>query len=138
MSENTITVAGNMTGDPVIRYSAQGKPSVYGTVAVSRRYQVNNEWQESTSFLNFKAFGPIAENIAASTSKGCRIIVTGRMETGEWEDKDGVNRKWFEIIVEDLGASLKFATAQVERVARDSAGQNRTQPATQLADEEPF
>lgn len=138
MSDNNLTISGNVTSDPIVRFSPQGRAVVNGTVAASRRYQVNGEWQESTSFINFKAFGQIAENIGASVSKGARVIITGRLESSEYTDKNGVDRKAFDIIVDDIGVSLKFATAQVERIVRDSAGQNRTQPATQLGDEEPF
>ena len=134
MSENTITVAGNITNNLSVRYSAEGRASVYGVVAVNRRYQAGGEWQESTSFLSFKAFGPIAENIGASVIKGTRVIITGRCETGEFMDKAGVNHKSFDIIVEDFGVSLKFAAAQVERIARENKVQ--TKPASDF--EEPF
>ena len=139
MSDATITISGNLTTDPVIRYTAGGRASLSGGVAVNRRWQTNGEWQEATSFINFKAFGQIAENIAATCTKGMRVILTGRPETSEYTDKDGVNRKAFDVIVDDMGPSLKFATAVVDRITRDNGGQNRTAQASRpVEDEEPF
>jgi len=139
MSEATITISGNLTTDPVLRYTAGGRASLAGGVAVNRRWQTNGEWQEATSFINFKAFGQIAENIAATCTKGMRVMLSGRPETSEYVDKDGVNRKAFDVIVDDMGPSLKFATAVVDRITRDNGGQNRTAaPARPVEDEEPF
>jgi len=139
MSDASITISGNLTTDPVIRYTAGGRASLSGGVAVNRRWQTNGEWQEATSFINFKAYGQIAENIAATCTKGMRVILTGRPETSEYVDKDGVNRKAFDVIVDDMGPSLKFATAVVDRITRDNGGQNRTAaPARPVEDEEPF
>lgn len=138
MSEATITISGNLTTDPVLRYTSGGRASLAGGVAVNRRWQTNGEWQEATSFINFKAFGQIAENIAATCTKGMRVILSGRPETSEYTDKDGKNRKAFDVIVDDMGPSLKFATATVDRILRDNAGQNRTAPAGPVEDEEPF
>jgi len=133
MSDNTITIAGNMTADPVIRFSGAGKAILSGSVAVNRRWQQNGEWIEQVSFIGWKAFGQIAENIAASCVKGTRVLLTGRLETGEYTDKAGVERKTVDIIVDDFGTSLKFATVQVERTVRDSTGHK---PALDI--EEPF
>jgi single-strand DNA-binding protein len=136
MSDATITVSGNLTADPVLRYSTGGKAMVAGTLAINRRWQTNGQWEEKVSFLGFKAFGQIAENIAASCTKGTRLVVTGRPEMSDWTDKEGNARKSFDIVVDDVGASLKFATATIDRAARDSAGHSRTQPT--IEDEEPF
>jgi single-strand DNA-binding protein len=139
MSDATITMSGNLTTDPVIRYTAGGRASLAGGIAVNRRWQTNGEWQEATSFINFKAFGQIAENIAASCAKGMRVVLTGRPEMSEYIDKDGINRKAFDVIVDDFGPSLKFATATVDRITRDNGGQNRTVQASRpVEDEEPF
>ena len=139
MSDATITISGNLTTEPVLRYTTGGRASLNGGVAVNRRYQANGEWKEEVSFLNFTAYGQIAENIAASCTKGNRVILTGRPEQREYTDKDGQQRKAFAVVVDDFGASLKFATATIDRVTRDSAGQNRTQPTARvLNDEEPF
>ena len=139
MSDASITISGNLTTDPVIRYTAGGRASLSGGVAVNRRWQTNGEWQEATSFINFKAYGQIAENIAASCTKGMRVMLIGRPETSEYVDKDGVNRKAFDVIVDDMGPSLKFATAVVDRITRDNGGQNRTAQASRpVEDEEPF
>ena len=138
MSDSTITISGNLTADPVIRYTAGGRASLSGSVAVNRRWQSNGEWQEAVSFIGFSAFGQIAENIATSCVKGTRVLLFGRPETSTFTDKDGNERKTFTVIVDDLGASLKFATATIDRVTRDSAGHKGTQTTRPADDEDPF
>ena len=135
MSDQQITLIGNLTVDPIIRYNTNGKPSCSSSLAVNRRYQANGEWQEDTQFFTIVLFGPIAENAAASLKKGNRVIVTGRLENREFVDKQGVNRRQTELIVDDIGASLKFATATIDRVQRDQL--RIVKPAVEV-DEEPF
>ena len=131
MSDNSITVVGNLSRDPELRFTAAGKAVAYLGVAVSRRYQVNGEWTEQVSFFNVFAWGELGENAAASLAKGSRVIVSGRLESREFEGKDGVKKTAVEIVADDLGASLRWATVQVERVARKTATPNN-------ADEAPF
>ena len=121
MSDNSITVVGNLSRDPELRFTAAGKAVAYLGVAVSRRYQVNGEWTEQVSFFNVFAWGELGENAAASLAKGSRVIVSGRLESREFEGKDGVKKTAIEIVADDLGASLRWATVQVERVARKTA-----------------
>lgn len=144
-SENSVTVVGNLTRDPELRYTTSGRGVASFGLAVSRRYMQNNEWQEVTSFFNVVAWGDLGENLAASVEKGARLIVTGRLEQRSYE-KDGEKKSIVEIVADEAGPSLRWAQAQVERISRDSAGsssssgggggQRQSDPV--YGDEEPF
>ncbi len=148
-SENSVTVVGNLTRDPELRYTQSGTGLANMGLAVSRRYQVNGEWQEQTSFFNVVAWGDLGENAAASLTKGSRVIVTGRLEQRSYETKEGEKRNVVEIRADELGPSLRWAQAQVERISRDAAdggsrgggggggGASRA-PDPVYGDEEPF
>jgi single-strand DNA-binding protein len=122
MADSTVTIVGNLTRDPELRFTSGGRGQASFGVAVSRRYQVNNEWQEQTSFFNVVAWGTLGENASASLSKGTRIIVTGRLEQRQYETKEGEKRNVVEIVADEIGPSLRWARAEVERIARDSGG----------------
>ena len=148
MADNTVTVVGNITRDPELRYTTGGRAVTSFGLAVNRRYQVNNEWQEQTSFFDVVAWAQLGENAAASLNKGARVIVAGRLEQRSWETQDGEKRSKIEIIADEIGPSLRWATARVERTDR-SGGDRSGAPATsggggsrpvenQPYDEEPF
>ena len=115
MADSTVTVVGNLTRDPELRFTSGGRGQASFGLAVSRRYQVNNEWQEQTSFFNVVAWGSLGENAAASLTKGTRIIVTGRLEQRSYETKEGEKRSVVEIIADEIGPSLRWARAEIER-----------------------
>ncbi len=122
MADSTVTITGALTRDPELRFTTGGKGIASFGVAVNRRYQVNNEWQEQTSFFNVTAWGTLGENAAASLNKGMRVIVTGRLEQRSYETKEGEKRSVVEIVADEIGPSLRWARAEVERIARDSGG----------------
>ncbi|MFM7687490.1 MAG: single-stranded DNA-binding protein [Actinomycetota bacterium] len=122
MADSTVTLVGNLTRDPELRFTSGGRGQAQFGLAVSRRYQVNNEWQEQTSFFNIVAWGTLGENAAASLGKGTRVIVTGRLEQRQYETKEGEKRSVVEIIADEIGPSLRWARAEVERIARDGGG----------------
>ena len=127
-SENSVTLVGNLTRDPELRYTPSGAGVASFGLAVNRRYQQNGEWQEQVSFINIVAWAELGENAAASLSKGMRVIVTGRLEQRSYESKEGEKRSVTEVRADDLGPSLRWAHAQVERISRDdatSSGQRR-------------
>lgn len=115
MASNTITVVGNVTRDPELRYTQSGKATVNVGIAVNRRYQVNGEWQEQTSYMNVVAWDQLAENIAASLTKGTRILATGRLDIREYTDREGAKRTAVDIIADEIGPTLRWATATIER-----------------------
>jgi single-strand DNA-binding protein len=119
---NTITVTGNLTRDPELRFTQGGRAVANFRIASSRRFQMNNEWQEQTSFFDVVAWAELGENAAASLSKGARVIVTGRIEQRDFETREGEKRTVFEITADEIGPSLRWATAQVERTDRSGGG----------------
>ena len=89
MADNSVTMVGNITREPELRFTGGGKGVASFGVAVNRRYQVNGEWQEKVSFFNIVAWDSLGENAAASLHKGTRIIVTGRLEQRDYETTRG-------------------------------------------------
>jgi single-strand DNA-binding protein len=124
MADNTVTVVGNLTRDPELRFTTGGKGIASFGLAVNRRYQVNGEWQEKVSFFNVSAWDQLGENAASSLTKGTRIIVTGRLEQREYETQQGEKRNVVEIVADEIGPSLRWATASVERTQRTNADGN--------------
>ena len=122
MADSTVTIVGNLTRDPELRFTAGGKGIANFGVAVNRRWQQGGEWQEKVSFFNVTAWDTLGENIAASLTKGTRVIVTGRLEQREYETKEGEKRNVVEIVADEIGPSLRWARAEVERIARDGGG----------------
>jgi single-strand DNA-binding protein len=145
MADNTITLVGNLTRDPELRYTSGGRGVASFGLAVNRRYQVNNEWQEQTSFFNVVAWGTLGENAAASLNKGNRILVYGRLEQRSWETQDGEKRSVVEVVADEIGPSLRWAQVHVEKTSRSTpeegggtpvGGQRAPDPI--YGDEEPF
>jgi single-strand DNA-binding protein len=123
MADSTVTLVGNLTRDPELRFTQSGQAIATLGIAVSRRYQQNGEWQEKTSFFNITAWGQLGENAASSLSKGSRTIVTGRLEQRSYETAEGEKRSVVEVVADEIGPSLRWATAQVDRNdRRESAG----------------
>ncbi|MEJ6554051.1 single-stranded DNA-binding protein [Microbacterium esteraromaticum] len=126
MTEN-ITIHGGLTSAPELRYSQNGLPIVSGTVASTERYldKQTNEWRDGKKlFLRFSAFKDTAENIAASNlDKGAQVVVSGKLHTREYEDREGVKRTSTELEVTDFAVSLRYATAAVTRASRAEGGQ---------------
>ncbi len=122
MADSTVTLVGNLTRDPELRFTQSGQAIATLGIAVSRRYQQNGEWQEKTSFFNITAWGQLGENAASSLSKGSRAIVTGRLEQRSYETQDGEKRSVVEVVADEIGPSLRWATAQVDRNDRREGG----------------
>jgi single-strand DNA-binding protein len=122
MADNSITLVGNLTRDPELRFTTGGRGVASFGIAVGRRYQVNGEWQEQTSYFNITAWGQLGENAAATLTKGTRVVVTGRLEQREYTTRDGDKRTAIEVVADELGPSLRWATAQVERTPRGEGG----------------
>lgn len=136
--DNTVTLVGNTAREPELRFTTGGRAVASFGLAVSRRYQQNNEWQEQTSFFNVTAWGTLAENAAASIAKGTRVIVTGRLEQREYDAKDGTKRTVVEVVADEIGPSLRWARAEVERVERERPASANRAPDPVYGDEEPF
>jgi single-strand DNA-binding protein len=140
------SVVGNLTRDPELRFTAGGKGIASFGVAVNRRWQSNGEWQEKVSFFNVTCWDALAENVCASLTKGARVFVAGRLEQREYETSDGQKRNVVEIVADEIGPSLRWATVQVERTERSAQGggtdggrrRQKASDAPLYGDEEPF
>lgn len=119
-----ITLIGNLTADPELRFTPQGKPCAALQVAVNKRVkQPDGSWADGpASYYRCTAWGQLAEHVTESLAKGSRVIVQGRLEIREYETRDGQRRVAAEIQVDDIGPSLRFATARAERTPRQGAG----------------
>jgi single-strand DNA-binding protein len=121
---NSITISGNITREPEMRYTPSGVSKVTFGVAVNRswRNQQTQEWEEQTSFFNVVAWRQLAENVSASLTKGSRVVVSGRLEQRSWETESGEKRSVVEVVADDVAPSLRFATAEVHKVERSGPG----------------
>jgi single-strand DNA-binding protein len=117
---NATTITGNLTRQPEIRYTREGQATTQLGVAVNRRWldKGTQEWQEATSFFDVICWRDLAENVALSLSKGMRVVVSGRLERRSWETDEGEHRSKVEIFADEIGPSLRFATADVRRTER--------------------
>jgi len=123
--DNSVTVVGNVTRDPDFRYTNGGSAVCTLSVAVNRRWQnrQSGEWDESVSFFDLRLWGSLAENAAGSLKKGSRVIATGRIEQQTWETAEGERRSRIVIVADDIGPSLRWATAEITRTVRESDDQ---------------
>ena len=116
--ETTITIIGNLTGDPELRFTPSGAPVANFTVASTPRTfdRQTNEWKDGDAmFLNCSVWRQAAENVAESLTKGMRVIVQGRLKSRSYETREGEKRTVFEVEVEEIGPALKYASAKVTR-----------------------
>lgn len=125
---NTVTICGSMGRDPDLRFTPTGQAVATFSVAVNRRWQdrQTQEWREDTDWIDCVAWGSLAENCAESLTKGCRVIVTGRFSQRSWNTEDGQKRSKVEVVADEVGPSLRWATATVSRNERSES--NRTEP----------
>jgi single-strand DNA-binding protein len=120
--DTTLTVVGNLTADPELRYTPNGQAVAAFTVAASRRVydQTSSSWKDGdTLFMRCSVWRQMAEHVTESLSKGNRVVVSGRLRQREYE-KDGAKRTIIELEVEEVGASLRYATAKLSKAGRES------------------
>ncbi|WP_337004059.1 MULTISPECIES: single-stranded DNA-binding protein [unclassified Microbacterium] len=133
--ETVITVVGNLTADPELRFTQGGVPVVNFTVASTARIadrEAGGYKDGDKLFLRSVAWREMAEHIAASLTKGMRVIVQGRLRQRPFQDREGNQRTAIELEVDEIGPSLRYATAQVTRAAVRTDGQGAsTAPAAQ-------
>ena len=133
--ETIITVVGNLTADPELRYTQNGLPVANFTIASTPRNfdRQANEWKDGEAlFLRASVWREFAEHVAGSLTKGSRVIATGRLKQRSYETREGEKRTAIELEVDEIGPSLRYATAQVTRAA--GGGQSRGQ----VASDEPW
>ncbi|WP_066583362.1 single-stranded DNA-binding protein [Cellulomonas timonensis] len=123
--ETVITVIGNLTGDPELRFTPSGAAVANFTVASTPRTfdRQSNEWKDGdTLFLRCSIWREAAENVAESLTKGTRVIVTGRLVQRSYETREGEKRTVYELQVDEVGPSLRYASAKVTRAQRSGGG----------------
>lgn len=124
--ETQLTIIGNLTADPELRFTPGGDGVANFTVASTPRTfdRQSNEWKDGdTLFMRCAAWRELSENVAESLLKGMRVIVTGRMKSRSYETKEGEKRTVIELEVDEVGPSLRYATAKVERTQRGNGQQ---------------
>jgi single-strand DNA-binding protein len=136
--ETIITVVGNLTADPELRFTPSGAPVANFTVASTPRTydRQTGEWKDGDAmFLNCAVWRQAAENVAESLTKGMRVIVQGRLRSRRYETREGEQRTVFEIEVEEIGPALRYATAKVTRTTsgQSSGGSGNWQPSAPAA-----
>ena len=125
--ETVITVVGNLTGDPELRYTQSGLAVANFTIASTPRAfdRASNEWKDGeTLFLRASAWREFAEHVANSLTKGSRVIATGRLKQRSYETREGEKRTAIELEVDEIGPSLRYATAQVTRSTSPGGGRS--------------
>lgn len=123
--ETVITVVGNLTADPELRYTNNGIPVANFTIASTPRTfdRASGEWKDGEAlFLRASVWREFAEHVAGSLTKGMRVIAQGRLSQRSYQDREGNQRTAIELEVDEIGPSLRFATAQVTRAARGAGG----------------
>ena len=123
--DTQITIAGNLVDDPELRFTPSGQPVAKFRVASTPRYldKNTNEWKDGDSlFLTCNVWRQAAENVAESLTRGTRVIVSGRLRQRSYETKEGEKRTVYEVEVDDVGPSLRNASAKVNKIARNGAG----------------
>ncbi len=121
---NNVELIGNITRDPELRFTPSGAAVANFGLAVNRRWQnrQTNEWEEQVSFFDIVAWRELAENVAESLTKGSRVMVSGRLDQRSWETDNGEKRSKVEVVADEIGPSLRWATAQVTRNERRDGG----------------
>ena len=123
--DTPITIVGNLVADPELRFTSSGQPVATFRVASTPRIRdaATNEWKDGDSlFLTCNVWRQAAENVAESLQRGMRVIVSGRLRQRNYETKEGEKRTVYEVEVDDVGPSLRNASAKVNRVSRSGSG----------------
>jgi len=136
-----VTLIGNLTSDPELRFTPSGQAVASFTVASSTRIQdkQSGEWKDGdTVFLRCNVWRQYAENVAESLQKGMRIMVSGRLKQRSYETKEGEKRTVYEVEVDDVGPALRYATAKVTKVSRSGGGGGFGAPADAAGGDDPW
>ncbi|HJW61211.1 MAG TPA: single-stranded DNA-binding protein [Actinomycetota bacterium] len=122
-NDNQVMLVGNLTDDPELRFTPNGAAVANFRLAVTPRVRDGDSWKDGeTSFFRINVWRQQAENVAETLQKGTRCIVVGRLRTRSWETPEGEKRSVTEVEADEIGPSLKFATAKVERSSRGGSG----------------
>jgi len=119
---NNVTIVGNLTRDPELRFTPSGQATTTFGVAVNRRWQnrQTQDWEEATSFFDVVCWAQMAENAAQSLTRGARVVVSGRLDQRSWENTEGEKRSKIEITADEVAPSLRWATVTLTKNERRS------------------
>jgi single-strand DNA-binding protein len=126
-NETTLNITGNLVDDPELRFTPSGAAVANFKIASTPRTfdRQSNQWKDGEAlFLRCAAWKDLAENVAESLTKGMRVIIEGRLKSRSYETKEGEKRTVIELEVDEIGPSLKYATAKVQRTQRNNGGGN--------------
>jgi single-strand DNA-binding protein len=137
VSDTHVTIAGNLTADPELRFTNNGAAVANFRIAVTTRVRDGNTWRDGdTSYFRVNAWRQLAQHVTDSLSKGDRAVVIGRLRSRSWETPEGDQRSVVEIEADEIAPSLKWAIAKPERVSRNGNGEAK--PTGEFADEPAF
>src|ERR1700734_3233911 len=124
-TDNSVVLVGNITRDPELRFTNTGQPTASFGLAVNRRWQNRQTqvWEEATSFFDVVCWREMAENVSETLTRGSRVMVAGRLEQRSWETQDGDKRSKVEVVADEIGPSLRWATAAVTKNERRGPGE---------------
>jgi single-strand DNA-binding protein len=139
MPDTHVTVTGNLTSDPELKFTPNGAAVANFRVAVTARVRDGNAWRDGeTSFYRVVAWRDLAEHVTDSLGKGDRVLVVGQLRMRSWETDQGEQRSLVEVTAEEVGPSLKWATAKPQRAARAKNGNGEPAAKGEFADEPAF
>jgi single-strand DNA-binding protein len=127
-ASNSVTLTGNITREPELRYTPSGAAVVKFGLAVNRYYKDRSgNTVENTDFIDVTAWRELGENVAESLKTGTRVVVTGRFQQDRWENDGGEKRSKLFVVAEEVAASLRFATVDVTKTTRSSSGSSESE-----------
>ena len=136
MADTHVTITGNLTADPELKYTTNGAAVASFRIAVTARVRDGETWRDGdTSFFRVNAWRTLAEHVAESLSKGDRAIVVGRLKSRSWETAEGEPRSVVEVDADEVAPSLRFAVAKPQRPERNS---DQAKASEQFNDPAPF
>lgn len=123
-NENLVTLTGNLVEAPELRFTPSGVAMANIRLAVNKRWmdRTTNEWQSEGHFFGGTAWRDLAENAAASLSKGDRVTITGRLQQRSWENDEGEKRSMVDVDIDDISCSLKWAQVAITRMGKQDGG----------------
>lgn len=139
MADNVVTLVGNTTRDSELRFLPNGSAVVeFGLAVNNRKKDASGNYVDDPKFFDVKAWGSLAENVAESITRGMRVVVTGRLDFRSWETPEGDKRSKVEVIADEVGPSLRWATATVAKTERRGPGSGAAPTPVYEQDTEPF
>jgi single-strand DNA-binding protein len=135
MSDTHVTITGNLTADPELRFTPNGAAVANFRIAVTTRVRDGNAWRDGdTSYFRVNAWRQLAQHVTDSLGKGDRAVVIGRLRSRSWETPEGEQRSVVEVEADEVAPSLRWAVAKPERVSRNG----EAKPSSEFADEPAF